>query len=184
VLELVNKMDINWGIRQAEESEVELYLEWADNEGWIFSDEITRGYYKEFPRGWFLCELNNETSNSNGKKAVIGLLFCTKYRSNIGFVGYFMMDPEYRGQGYGEKIFQDVLQNYLFAENSGDPQAKAVGLFAMESAVPFYIRHGFKTKETAIRFKGSIADELFQIQLKIGRKVDGIIVNEMTGMYK
>jgi len=181
-------MESKWRIRQAEEPEVELYLKWADREGWVMRPEITRGFYKEFPYGWFICELISDSSktsrdqkptisNERTSNKAIGVLHCVKYRSNVGFIGFFVVDPEHRGQGFGQKMFQYVVEDYLFAENGGGPEAKAVGLFAMKDAVPFYMRHGFQKEEETVRFLGKVRKE----SLVMGSKLDGSLNTQVTG---
>jgi len=135
-------MEINWRIRQAEESEIKLYIEWANKEGWTVRPEITQGFYKESPCGFFLCEVDGTEENPNSNvetleayrlknKKVIGLVHCIKYRSQIGFIGDFIVHSEYRGQGYGQKLFKHVL-DYLFQDNEGGFRVTSAGLYALE----------------------------------------------------
>jgi len=184
-------------IRKAKEAEVDLYIEWGNNAGWNMNSQVTRNFHKEFPHGWFLCELvtkdnlDVKSSESNLRKSisesevgkVIGLLYCTKYRSNVGFIGYFMVDLEYRGKGYGHKLFQYVLDSYLFSdEANNDRPVKAVGLFSAPTAELYYKRFGFATEGNAVRFKGKVNPILF-----LNESNDDEVINDrltcMTGWY-
>jgi GNAT superfamily N-acetyltransferase len=151
-------MDHPYNIRRARESEVQLYIDWGNSSGWNMNPFITQNFHKEYPDGWFLGEISESTDDrrkvdSDINRKVIALLYCTKYPSKIGFIGYFMVSPEYRGKGYGHRLFQFVLDNFLF--NSENP-CSAAGLFSASSAESYYRKFGFETKETTLRFRGKI----------------------------
>lgn len=66
-----------------------------------------------------------------------GMVIGFKYPNKTGWVGFFIMNEEYRGRGWGATLFKAMLDAY---QNDG---IHTVGLDAVEEQVSTYARRGF-----------------------------------------
>ncbi len=72
------------------------------------------------------------------------------YRGQFGFMGLFIMRPDYRGQGLGGVLWRHRLR-LLRARLQPDAAIGMDGVFAME---PFYAKGGFRLAYRDLRFDG------------------------------
>ena len=71
--------------------EVSTAIGWAIKEGWSVTEHDAKTYFSAFPKG---CRLLFH------KKQLIGAIFLANYDNNFVFIGLFIVDKNYRGQGY------------------------------------------------------------------------------------
>jgi GNAT superfamily N-acetyltransferase len=116
-------------------------LQWifenAKREGWEPGISDLSMYSQVDPNGFFVGVLNGQ---------IIGCLSGVRFDDSYGFIGYYIVDPEHRGKGYGYKLWQHAI-GYL-----GDRNMSLDGLLVQ---VPNYQKSGFNTVHHHIRFKGS-----------------------------
>ncbi|UTW13406.1 GNAT family N-acetyltransferase [Marinobacterium rhizophilum] len=127
----------DYSIRTMTRSEVSLAIDWAAREGWNPGLQDADSYYAADPNG-FLVGLR-------GAEPVA----CTsviRYGDSFGFLGFYMVRPEYRGQGYGIRIWNAGLK-YL--------QGRTVGLDGVVDQQDNYRRSGFTLAYRNIRYAGS-----------------------------
>jgi len=102
-------MGMNYKIRTATKNEVRLMVEWARKEGWNPGIYDAGCFYTQDPNSFFVGLLNNE---------IVATVSAVRYDNTYGFMGFYIVKPEYRGKGYGMEIFQKAW-NYLGKRNIG-----------------------------------------------------------------
>lgn len=114
----------------------DIAVEWAAKEGWNPGLHDTPCFYTTDPNGFFVGLLDNEP---------ISCISAVAYDKNFGFIGFYIVKPEYRGKGYGLKIW-NVAIAYLKTQNIG-----LDGVVAQQSN---YMKSGFKLAYSNIRYEG------------------------------
>jgi GNAT superfamily N-acetyltransferase len=71
-----------------------------------------------------------------------GCIVAFTYPNNTGFVGYFLMNKEFRGRGWGADLFRELLASFKASNTI------YVGLDGVEEQVNTYKRRGFETAAT------------------------------------
>lgn len=123
-------------IRKMTRQEVNLAVQWAAKEGWNPGIHDADCFYKTDPNGFFIGLLNNEP---------ISCISAAAYNKNFAFIGFYIVKPEYRSQGYGIKIWNKAIE-YLKTQN--------IGLDGVLAAQESYKKSGFKLYYRNIRYKG------------------------------
>jgi GNAT superfamily N-acetyltransferase len=121
--------------------EIEMAVEWAADEGWNPGRHDAVCYAAADPNGFFIGLLDDEP---------IATLSAIKYGQSFGFLGFYMVKPEYRGQGYGIQIWNAGL-NYL--------HGRTVGLDGVVAQQDNYKKSGFKLAYRNIRYEGTGGDQ-------------------------
>ncbi len=129
--------DKAYSIKTMTQDEVELALEWAAQEGWNPGLHDADCYYTADPNGFLVGLLDNEP---------IATISAVKYSDTFGFVGFYIVKPEYRGKGYGLQIWNAALQ-YLAGCN--------IGLDGVVDQQENYKKSGFKLAYRNIRYQGT-----------------------------
>lgn len=114
-------------VRQVKnQDELQLALDWAVKEDWNPGRFDGAPYYAASHTGYFVLE---EDEN------IIGTLAAIRYSDEYGFIGIFIVAPEYRRQGNGNLLFNagiNALSNCAL-----------VGLNAVPPQVSYYKGFGF-----------------------------------------
>lgn len=128
-------------IRPMTRAELDSLVEWAAGEGWNPGRNDAQIFWDTDPDGFIAAELGGE---------LIGGGSIVSYSGRFGFMGFFIIRPDQRGQGLGRRLWfhrRDRLIALL--------QAPAVigmdGVFAMQE---FYARGGFVLFNRDLRFEG------------------------------
>ena len=122
-------------IRRMTENEVKEYaLGWSFNEGWNPGLNDAESFFAADPQGYFIGFLNGEP---------IGCMSAVAYDDNYGFLGFYIVREEYRGKGYGIKIWNEAI-SYL-----GD---RIIGLDGVVSQQSNYMKSGFHSDYTTCRY--------------------------------
>jgi GNAT superfamily N-acetyltransferase len=106
-------------------------LEWADKEGWnpgIYDADV---FWETDPDGYYGYYHN---------KQLIAGGFIVKYNDLFGFMGGFIVKPEYRSLGIGKKLWYR-RRNKLLSRLNKDACIGMDGVIAMQ---PFYNKGGFE----------------------------------------
>ena len=75
----------------------------------------------------------------------VGCIAGVKYNNIYGFIGLYIVRPEYRGQGYGHRLWEQALRHLQ--------DVKCVGLEAASHLITNYAEWGFKTSSQTIRWQ-------------------------------
>ena len=121
-------MDSDYFIRNATQEEVNyLVSHWGEEEGWLPTLTDGEMFYYADPTGFFVGELNGQ---------IISAICGIKCPRNFAFVGFYVCKKEFRGKGYGLKIFQHCMK-YLEGFN--------ISLESVAAQEKNYLKSGFKT---------------------------------------
>lgn len=123
--------------------EVNIAIDWAAKEGWNPGLHDADCYYRTDPNGFFMGLLDGKP---------ISTLSVVKYSASFGFLGFYIVHPDYRSQGYGLKIWKSGIQ-YLHGCN--------IGLDGVVEQQENYKKFGFKLAYRNIRFEYAGGDDVF-----------------------
>lgn len=127
-------------IRNLTQSEVRQLVQWADNEGWNPGVDDASLFWNLDSEGYLGIEVENQMI---GGGAII------KHNPMFGFMGLFIVDPEFRGKGLGTNLWfarRDRLLDRL-------DQNGTIGLDGVDAMVAFYEKGGFKQYTRHRRFE-------------------------------
>jgi GNAT superfamily N-acetyltransferase len=116
--------------------------EWAREEGWnpgIYDREIMPAIH---PEGCFAGILGGE---------MISSITAVQYEKKYGFLGLYIVVPEYRGRGYGIKIWNHAIDHLI-----NEAGVKCIGLDGVLSEEANYQKSGFHTAYRATRYKYTV----------------------------
>ncbi|MEO1509577.1 MAG: GNAT family N-acetyltransferase [Cyanobacteria bacterium J06633_23] len=116
--------------------ELDVAIAWAAAEGWNPGLHDADCFYDTDPTGFLMGFLNNEP---------IASISAIKYGESFGFIGFYIVKPGFRGQGYGLAIWQAAL-DVLKGRN--------VGLDGVVAQQDNYIKSGFRLAHRNIRYAG------------------------------
>ncbi|MCG7550726.1 GNAT family N-acetyltransferase [Pseudoalteromonas sp. Of7M-16] len=136
----------NFVIRAMHKNEVDIAINWAAQEGWNPGDCDALSYYCADPHGFLIGLLNNQP---------IAVISAIKYDTAFGFIGFYIVKPEFRGQGYGYQIWQAAMA-YLSGCN--------VGLDGVVTQQDNYRKSGFELAYRNIRYEGVLETAHFKNQ--------------------
>jgi GNAT superfamily N-acetyltransferase len=122
--------------RMTEDEVINIAVKWAAAEGWNPGLNDGHCFYNTDPNGFFIGLLDG---------VPIACISAVAYDNNFGFLGFYIVKPEYRGQGYGLKIWNTAI-DYLKNHN--------VGLDGVIEQQPNYKKSGFSLAYKNIRYEG------------------------------
>ncbi|MDA7088477.1 GNAT family N-acetyltransferase [Pseudomonas sp. SA3-5] len=131
---MVQRNDFN--IRTMTRAEVDLAIDWAAAEGWNPGVHDADCFYAADPNGFLIGLLGAEP---------IAVISVVKYGSGFGFLGCYIVKPQYRGQGYGMQIWKAGLA-YL--------SGRAIGLDGVVAQQGNYMKSGFILSHCNVRYQG------------------------------
>ncbi len=111
-------------------------IDWAGTEGWnpgLFDADC---FYAADPNGFLMGWLDDEP---------IATISAVKYGDSFGFIGFYIVKPDYRGQGYGMQIWNAALA-YL--------RDRTIGLDGVVAQQENYAKSGFTLAYNNIRYQG------------------------------
>ncbi|MCD4785605.1 MAG: GNAT family N-acetyltransferase [Candidatus Eremiobacteraeota bacterium] len=123
-------------IRQMKRKDLDIAVEWAAREGWNPGLHDSDSFYYTDPAGFFIGEIDGEP---------VGTISAVAYNDEFGFIGFFMVKPEYRGKRYGIYLAKAAL-DYLGDRN--------IGLDGVVAKVKNYKHYGLKVAYHNIRYEG------------------------------
>ena len=116
--------------------EVHIAIDWAAKEGWnpgLFDAEC---FYQTDTGGFLVGLLNDEP---------IATISAVKYGKSFGFLGFYLVKPEFRGMGYGIRIW-----NAGMAALNG----RTIGLDGVVAQQENYKKSGFILAYRNVRYQG------------------------------
>lgn len=128
--------------REATREELDTAVAWAAAEGWNPGLEDAEIFWETDPDG-FVCAVRDGE--------VIGTGSIVAYGREFGFMGFFIVRPDLRGQGIG-RDFWTWRRDTLRARLHPDAAIGMDGVFTMQ---PFYARGGFVFSHRNLRLAGT-----------------------------
>ena len=117
-------------------SEFCLALDWAAAEGWNPGLHDAKCFYAADPSGFLMGLLGGEP---------VATLSAVKYGKAFGFIGFYMVRPEFRSQGYGLQIWRAGLDAL---------EGRNIGLDGVVEQQNNYVKSGFKLAYRNVRYEG------------------------------
>ena len=129
-------MPDNFKIRTMSRKDLDLAVDWAANEGWNPGLYDAESFYAADPLGFFIGELNGEP---------VSTVSAVRYGKTFGFLGFYIVKPEYRGKNYGILTGKAGFE-YLSGRN--------IGLDGVVAQQDNYRKSGFKIAHRNMRYEG------------------------------
>lgn len=123
-------------VRIMSRKELDFAVGLATLEGWNPGVYDADCFYAVDSNGFLIGLLNGEP---------ISCISVVKYKSNYAFLGFYIVKQEYRGKGFGLKIWQEGMK-YL--------EGYDVGLDGVIAQVPNYAKSGFNLAYYNTRYRG------------------------------
>ncbi len=128
--------DRDYRIRTMNRDEVDIAVEWAAQEGWNPGLHDADCFYAADSSGFLIGLLGDEP---------VATLSAVKYGQSFGFIGFYIVKPQYRGRGYGMEIWNAGLK-YL--------QGRNIGLDGVVAQQENYHKSGFTLAYRNVRYQG------------------------------
>lgn len=125
--------------RAMRRNEVDIAIEWAAQEGWNPGLHDAEAFHAADPEGFLVGTLADESA------AVISAV---RYEKHFGFVGFFIVRPELRRQGYGMQMWQAAMERL---------SGRTVGLDGVPAQQDNYRKSGFHLAHRNVRYQGAAA---------------------------
>ena len=125
-----------WHLKTLTPVDVDQVIDWAASEGWNPGINDRNCFMAADPTGFLGGFLGDE---------LISSVSVVKYGGGFGFLGFYIVKPAYRGQGYGLKTWDAGLE-YLGRRNTG--------LDGVVDQLENYQKSGFRLAYRNIRFQG------------------------------
>jgi GNAT superfamily N-acetyltransferase len=130
-------------IRNMTRPEVDDLVGWAAREGWNPGLHDAEQFWATDSEAFIAAELEGE---------LIGGGAITSYDGEFGFMGFFIIRPEYRGRGFGNALWH-ARRERLLARLRPGASIGMDGVFAMQD---FYAKGGFVFSHREMRFRGEV----------------------------
>ena len=124
-------------IRTMTRDEIEAAIDWAADEGWNPGIFDAPPFYSTDPGGFLIGLLGSEK---------IAMISAVRYGEDFGFIGFFIVKPEYRGRGYGRQIWQAAMERLA---------GRNIGLDGVLAQQDNYQKSGFALAHRNIRYRGN-----------------------------
>lgn len=134
-------MDNLYQIRTMTRKDLDIAVDWAAKEGWNPGLYDGDAFYATDPKGFFLGFQGDEP---------IASISSVSYDATFGFLGFYIVKPEYRGKGCGIKIWDEAIK-HLPTQN--------IGLDGVVAQQENYKKSGFKLAYRNIRYEGVGAND-------------------------
>jgi|LGVF01.2.fsa_nt_gb N-acetylglutamate synthase-like GNAT family acetyltransferase len=121
-------------IRQAKKQDMSYIISLAKKEGWNPGLKDGDAFFTADPHGFFIGELDH---------IPISCISCVRYQ-NFGFVGLYIVEENYRGNGYGLSLWEKAMDQLSDCN---------IGLDGVVSQQENYRKSGFTLFHKNMRFK-------------------------------
>jgi len=132
-------------VRNMTRAEVDELVSWAAREGWNPGRHDAELFWATDPEAFVAADLDGE---------MIGGGAITSYGGDFGFMGFFIVRPENRGRGLGDRLWH-ARRDRLVARLRPGATIGMDGVFAMQG---YYAKGGFAFSHRNLRFRAEIPD--------------------------
>jgi GNAT superfamily N-acetyltransferase len=126
----------HYEVRTMTRNELDFAIELAANEGWNPGLHDADCFYRTDPQGFFIGLLDGHP---------IGCISAVSYGGIFGFLGLYIVLPEYRGRGYGPQLWNRAIERL---------QGHNIGLDGVVEQQANYQKSGFQLAYRNIRYEG------------------------------
>jgi ribosomal protein S18 acetylase RimI-like enzyme len=127
----------SYSIRVMSRREVDIAVDWAAAEGWNPGLNDADCFYAADEDGFLVGLLDDEP---------IATISAVRYGATFGFIGFYIVLPEYRRQGYAIQIWNAALERL---------EGRVIGLDGVVDQQDNYRKSGFELAYRNIRYQGS-----------------------------
>lgn len=120
-------------------AELDVGLAWATAEGWNPGRHDADTFHVTDPDGFFLARLA-------ATDEPVGMVSAVRFGPAFGFLGFYLVDPAYRGRGYGLALWHAAMAHL------GD---RVVGLDGVPAQQDNYRKSGFTLAWNNVRYEGA-----------------------------
>ena len=129
-------------IRHMAEHEVALAVDWAAAEDWNPGFCDAQCFWVADWQGFLVGIKDGQP---------VGCISAVRYGSAYGFIGLYIVKPEWRGQGYGLQLWRRAMEQLA---------GRVVGLDGVAAQQKNYQKSGFQLAYRNIRYSGAFSDTL------------------------
>ena len=147
-------MASNLEIRALSLEEMSVPLGWAQQEGWNPGLSDAAAFWHTDPNGFIGGFIDDQA---------VGTISAVRYGDAFGFMGFYIVKPEFRGCGYGLQLWNAALKHLL-----GLP---SIGLDGVVAQQENYRMSGFSYAHRNMRFEGRPQLSQKPIGLMAGEKL-------------
>ncbi|MEY4100739.1 MAG: hypothetical protein RL300_1910 [Pseudomonadota bacterium] len=112
-------------------------LDWAAQEGWNPGLHDSETFFASDPEGFLLAELHGEA---------VGMISAVRYGSDFGFIGFYIVRPEFRGRGHGLLLWNAAINRL---------KGRLIGLDGVVAQQDNYRKSGFLLAYNNMRMQGT-----------------------------
>jgi GNAT superfamily N-acetyltransferase len=128
----------SYTIRAMTRQEINIAVAWAAEEGWNPGLHDADCFYAADPGGFLVGLLGDEP---------IATISAVKYGNSFGFIGFYIVKPEYRGKGYGIGIWNAGMEAL---------SGRVIGLDGVVAQQDNYKKSGFTLAYSNVRYQGIV----------------------------
>lgn len=123
-------------IRSMSRAEVDLAVEWAAREGWNPGLHDAAVFHACDPDGFLIAHMGTQP---------VAVCSAVRYGAHFGFVGFYIVEPSWRGQGHGLALWQAAMDRL---------KGRVVGLDGVVAQQQNYAKSGFVLAYRQVRHAG------------------------------
>lgn len=128
----------HYSIRVLDENEVQIAVDWAAAEGWNPGLNDAANFYSADSQGFMGGFLDDKLAAT---------ISAVRYGESFGFIGFYIVQPEYRGRGLGMRLWKAAMAGLA---------GRNIGLDGVVAQQERYRQVGFTTAYRNVRYKGRI----------------------------
>lgn len=144
--------------------EFDMVLDWAALEGWNPGRFDAQAFRATDPEGLLIGLLADQP---------VAAISAIKYGDTFGFVGFYIVKPAYRGQGYGWQLWQAAMTRLA---------KRNIGLDGVPAQQDNYRRSGFELAHRNIRYQGTGAGMAVDSALPAGTRLVSLVVFPLAAL--
>jgi GNAT superfamily N-acetyltransferase len=123
-------------VREMTRHEFDITLSWANSIGWNPGIHDAEPFYVTDPKGFFVGIFEGKP---------VASISAVSYGESFGFLGFYIVQPSFRGRGLGIEIWNAGLKHL---------QDRNIGLDAVLEQQKLYGRMGFRPYYNSVRYQG------------------------------
>jgi hypothetical protein len=123
-------------------NDIDIAVNWAANEGWNPGLHDADSFYSTDPNGFLMGRLDDEP---------VSIVSAIRYGDTFGFIGFYIVKPEFRGSGYGMQVWKAGMKRL---------EGRNIGLDGVIEQQSNYQKSNFNFAYNNIRQRGNVGDIL------------------------